>query len=146
VIPASPQPRPPFALIAVVLVYAAVGVLILLLAAVVGGGVITWDVKGFYLTGWRLALFSLALASIGAIALLTARLLWRGAPPGRPLAIGFWFYGGAVGLITDRSVAGPGEPLRAYLVDMGLAPAALAAVMLYAIPGVRRFFASPDRR
>lgn len=142
----SPRRRPPFLLLVAVLVYAAAGVLILLLAAVVGGGVITWDVKGFLLSGWHLALFSLSLAAVGALALVVVRLLWRGGTHARPLAIGFWFVGGALGLITDRSVDGPGEPLRVYLVDMALIPATLVALLLYGVPAVRRFFAERPGR
>jgi hypothetical protein len=41
---------------------------------------------------------------------------------------------------TDRSVAGPGEPLTVYLVSMMLAPAAVTALVLWGPPSIRRYF------
>jgi hypothetical protein len=131
--------RPPLLLILVALVYLAIGGAILLLAAVVGFQVITWDVKGFLLTGWRLALFTAALVSLGALALVAALRLWKGRPGARVLALGFWFAGGAVGLVTDRSVSGPGEPLWTYVGEMALLPALLFGALLFGVPGVRRY-------
>jgi hypothetical protein len=133
--------RPPFTVLLAVLVYVVIGSLILLLAAIVGGGVITWDVKGFLLTGWRLALFSSALGAVGSVAVVAALGLWSARAWARPLALGFWVAAGALGLITDRSVAGEGAPLRSYLVEIALIPATTSAVFLYAVPGVRRHFA-----
>jgi hypothetical protein len=134
------RPRPPIALAAIVLVYFAIGLLILLLAAVVGGQVITWDVKGFLLTGWRLALFSSALAALGTLALATATGLWRGDYRARWSALVFWVAGGGLGLFVDRSVTGPGEPLRSYLLDLMLIPGSVTAALLFGIPSIRRFF------
>jgi hypothetical protein len=56
----------------------------------------------------------------------------------RPLALAFWVAGDLLGLVTDRSVAGPGEPLAVYLVGMMLAPAAV--MVLWGVPSMRRFF------
>jgi hypothetical protein len=123
-----------------VVTYAAAAGPLLLLAALVGSGTITWDVKGFVLTGWRLALFSAALASLAGLAVLAAIGLWHRRPWSRPLALAFWVAGGLLGLVTDRSVAGPGEPLAVYLVNMMLAPAAVTALVLWGAPSVRRFF------
>jgi hypothetical protein len=134
------RPRPPIVLAAIVILYLTIGLLILLLAAVVGGQVITWDVKGFLLTGWRLALFSSALAALGVLALATAIGLWRGAQQARWSALIFWVAGGGLGLFVDRSVTGPGEPLRSYLVDLMLIPGSVTAALLFGLPAVRRFF------
>jgi hypothetical protein len=132
--------RPPLTLGAIVIVYLTIGLLVLLLAAVVGGQVITWDVKGFLLAGWRLALFSSALAALGALAVTAAVGLWRGDRRARPVALLFWFAAGGLGLVVDRSVAGPGEPLRSYLLDMMLVPGGVAAALLFGIPSIRRYF------
>jgi hypothetical protein len=132
--------RRPWLLWLPVATYGAAAGALLLLAGLVGSGSITWDVKGFVLTGWRLALFSAALAGLGALALLTALGLWHRRRSSRPLALAFWVAGGLLGLVTDRSVAGPGEPLAVYLVWMMLAPAAGMAIVLWGIPSMRRFF------
>jgi hypothetical protein len=134
-----PGRRPGLLWLPVATYVAAAGAL-LLLAALVGGGSITWDVKGFLLTGWRLALFTAALAGLGALALLAAYGLWNRRRWSRPLALAFWVASGLVGLVTDRSVAGPGEPLTVYLVGMMLAPAAVMAMLLWGLPSIRRFF------
>jgi hypothetical protein len=123
--------------------FAILGMLVLLLAAVVGFQVITWDVKGFLLTGSVLVLFSVALGCIGLLGLGAAVTLWQGLPAGRYLALGFWLVGGLLALITDRSVAGPGEPLRTYLVSMMLVPGSITALLLWALPSVRRFVRHP---
>jgi hypothetical protein len=120
--------------------YGAAAGALLLLAALVGSGFVTWDVKGFLLTGWRLALFTAALAALGALALLVAHGLWHRRGWSRPLALAFWVAGGLLGLVTDRSVAGPGEPLAVYLVGMMLAPAAAMALVLWGVPSMRRFY------
>jgi hypothetical protein len=120
--------------------YGAAAGALLLLAALVGSGFVTWDVKGFLLTGWRLALFTAALAGLGALALLVAHGLWNRRRWSRPLAPAFWVAGGLLGLVTDRSVAGPGEPLAVYLVGMMLAPAAAMALVLWGVPSMRRFY------
>jgi hypothetical protein len=132
--------RRPWLLWLPVVAYAVVAGGLLLLAALVGSGSITWDVKGFVLTGWRLALFTAALTTLGALALLAALGLWKRRPWGRPLALAFWVAGGLLGLVTDRSVAGPGEPLTVYLVNMMLVPAAVTALVLWGPPSMRRFF------
>jgi hypothetical protein len=123
-----------------------IGGSLILLAAVVGGEVITWDVKGRLLTGSNLALFSVALGAVGACAWLAAYGLWRGRGWGRRVAVGFWIAAGGLGLITDRSVAGPGEPIHTYLVNLMLIPGGVTALLLYGVPSVRRFFArtAPD--
>jgi hypothetical protein len=123
-----------------VVTYGAAAGALLLLAALVGSGSITWDVKSFVLTGWRLALFTAALAGLGVLALLAARGLWHRRRWSRPLALAFWVAGGLLGLVTDRSVEGPGEPLAVYLVGMMLAPAAVMALVLWGAPSMRRFF------
>lgn len=122
-----------------VLTYVAAAGALLLLAALVGGGSVTWDVKGFLLTGWRLAVFTAALAGLGAMALLAACGLWFRRRWSRPLALAFWVASGLLGLVTDRSVAGPGEPLAVYLVGMMLAPAVVMALFLWGVPSIRRF-------
>jgi hypothetical protein len=133
------MPRPlPLTLMAIV--FAILGTLVVLLAGIVGFQVITWDVKGHLLTGGVLALFASALAGLGALALGAAAALWKGRPVGRLLALGFWVAAGSLALVTDRSVAGPGEPLRTYLVDLILAPGTITAALLWGVPSVRRFF------
>jgi hypothetical protein len=121
-----------------------IGALLVLMAGVVGGQVITWDVKGRVLTGFDLALFSVAVGAVGVCAWLAAYGLWRGRAWGRLLAIGFWIAAGGLGLITDRSVPGPGEPTRTYLVHMMLIPGALTALLLFGVPSVRRFFGTGE--
>jgi hypothetical protein len=132
--------RRPIPLVLIAIVYAALGSLVLLLAVVVGFQVITWDVKGFLLTGGVLALFSLALTAVGLLGLGAAVLLWRGRSAGRFVALGFWVGGGLLGLVTDRSVSGPGEPLHTYLVSLMLVPCGVTALFLWGLPSVRRFF------
>jgi len=127
------------------LAYLVAGIVILLLAIVVGTGTITWDVKGFLLTGWRLALFSSALGAVGGVGLSAALGLWWGSRWARPLAIGFWFFAGGLALVTDRSVAGPGVPLATYLVNMILVPVVVAAALLYGAPASSRYFRDPPR-
>jgi hypothetical protein len=125
------------------LLVAAYGLLaasLLLLATVVGSGIITWDVKGFLLTGWHLGLFTAALAALGMLALLCAWGLWGGRRWSRPLALLFWLAGGLLGLVTDRAVPGPGEPLAVYVVNMILIPAAVVSLVLWTVPAIRRFF------
>jgi hypothetical protein len=134
-----PRGRPWLLWLPVVTYGAAAGAL-LLLAALVGSGVVTWDVKGFVLTGWRLALFTAAIAGLGALALVVAHGLWYRRRWSRPLALAFWVASGLLGLVTDRSVAGPGEPLAVYLVNMMLAPAAVMGLLLWGVPSMRRFF------
>jgi hypothetical protein len=133
----------PFPIIFTAIVFALLGALVLLLAVAVGFHIVTWDVKGFLLTGGVLALFSLALAGLGFLGLAAAVALWKGRSAGRLLALGFWVGGGLLGLVTDRSVAGPGEPLHTYLVGMMLVPAGITAIFLWGLPSVRRFFRHP---
>jgi hypothetical protein len=133
----------PLSLVIIVITFAMLGVLMLSLAAVVGFEVITWDVKGLRLTGGVLVLFSLAVAWVGLIALGAAVALWHGRSAGRFLALGFWAGAGLLALATDRSVAGPGEPLRIYLVQMMLAPGSVTALLLWGLPSLRRFFHHP---
>jgi hypothetical protein len=132
-----PRPLP---LTFVAIVFAILGTLVLSLAGAVGFQIVTWDVKGFLLTGDVLALFSLALACVGLLGLGTAVALWQGRSAGRFLALGFWVGSGLLGLVTDRSVAGPGEPLHTYLVSMMLVPGGITALLLWGLPAVRRFF------
>jgi hypothetical protein len=136
----DPLPRRPFGLILVAIVFTLLGTLVLLLAVVVGFQIITWDVKGVLLTGSELALFSLALAFVGLLGLGAAVTLWQGHSAGRFLALGFWAGAGLLGLVTDRSVAGPDEPLQTYLVTMMLVPGSITALLLWGLPSVRRFF------
>jgi hypothetical protein len=137
--PEPRESRPPIVTLLAV-VYACLGALVLLLAVVVGSRIITWDVKGRLLTGAWLALFSGAVAAVGAMGLLAAQKLWQGSPAGRWLALGFWLAGGSLALITDRSVPGPGEPLHSYLVNLMLLPGGLTALLLWGVPSTRRYF------
>jgi hypothetical protein len=132
--------RRPVLLWLLVVAYGLLAASLLLLATIVGSGMVTWDVKGFLLTGWRLGLFTTALATLGVLALLCAYGLWGGQRWSRPLALVFWLAGGLLGLVTDRAVPGPGEPLTLYVVNMMLIPAAVVAVALWGVPAIRRFF------
>lgn len=126
------------------IVYLLIGALLLILAGAVGASFVTWDVKGFLLTGWRLALFSAALAGVALTAIAAAHGLWKGSRWSRLLAVGFWILAGSLGLITDRSVTGPGEPLAVYLLHLMAIPGGVAAVLLYGFPSARRFYADQD--
>ena len=129
----------PFTLCLVATAFAGIGLLVLLLACVVGLGIITWDVKGYLLTGGVLALFAVAIAGVGLLAIAAAIRLWQGRPSGRLLALSFWVAAGMLALITDRAVEGPGEPLGTYLLDLMLLPGSITALLLWGIPSVRRF-------
>jgi hypothetical protein len=135
------------AVAAIALAFLILGGALVLLAGVVGTGVITWDVKGRLLRGGDLALFSLSMAAVGALGVGAASGLWRGRGWGRYLAVAFWVAAGALGLITDRSVPGPGEPLRTYVVYLTLLPAGATVLLLWGVPSVRRYLdrRTPDR-
>lgn len=103
-------------------------------------GSLTWDVKGRVLRRFELGLLAGAFGVAGLLAATAAAGVWNGRRWGRVLAVGLWVLVGLSGLTTDRSVAGPGEPLSTYLVDMMLLPVAVTVLLLWLPRPSRRFF------
>jgi hypothetical protein len=115
-------------------------VLDIVLAVQLATGQVVWDVKGYVLRGGELALFTSAVAAVGLVGTTSAAGIWMGRDWGRWGALVFWLMVGLVSVTTDRSVAGPGEPLHVYFVYMMLLPGAITGALLWLVPPSRRFF------
>lgn len=109
----------------------AVGALVLALAVAIGTGAVPWDVKGYLLRGWRLGVFTSAVLLVAASFLSAGLYLWRGGVAGLVRLVASWTLFGLVGLVTDLSVAGPGEPWTLYVVRLALLPVAVLLLVLH---------------
>lgn len=131
--------------VAAVLVLFGAALLLLALIMLLRAGE-PWDLNGLVLDGGRVVLFALAMALLGAAALLCVAGLIRARRWARPLALLFWVLGPAIVLTFDRASSAPRFPVLAYTGTRMLLPLALTAALLYLLPSARDYFRDqPDR-